>query len=56
MIRDASFAALRREIVHHLAACSDNPRPCRWTARDEDILAKIERARERLPQVHKPND
>ncbi len=54
VIRDggfASVAALRRGIVRHLAAHNDNPRPCRWIAKGEDILAKIKRARERLAEV-----
>ena len=54
VIRDGSFAsvaALRREIVRHLAAHNDNPRPYQWTAKGEDILAKIKRARERLAEV-----
>lgn len=58
VIRDGSFdsvAALRREIVRHLAAHNDNPRPYQWTARGEDILAKIGRARERLAEVQEAN-
>ena len=54
VIRDGSFAsvaALRREIVRHLAAHNDHPRPYKWTANGEDILAKIERARERLADI-----
>ena len=53
-VRDGSFAsvaALRREIVRHLAAHNENPRPCKWTAQGEDILAKIKRARERLAEI-----
>ncbi len=56
VIRDASFtsvAELRREIVRHLAAHNENPRPYRWTAKGEDILAKISRARQRLAEVRK---
>ena len=51
VIRDGSFrsvAQLRREIVRHLTEHNDNPRPYKWVARGEDILAKIKRARERL--------
>ena len=51
VIRDGSFtsvAELRREIVRHLAEHNENPRPYQWTAKGEDILAKIGRARERL--------
>jgi len=56
VIRDASFASvaeLRREIVRHLAAHNENPKPYRWTAKGEDILAKISRARQRLVEVQK---
>ena len=51
VIRDGSFtsvAELRREIVRHLAEHNETPRPYQWTAKGEDILAKIGRARERL--------
>ena len=54
VIRDGSFASvaeLRREIVRHLDACNEHPRPYKWTAKGEDILAKIKRARERLDAV-----
>ena len=54
VIRDGSFrsvAQLRREIVRHLTEHNDNPRPYKWVARGEDILAKIKRARERLAQA-----
>ena len=54
VIRDSSFASvaeLRREIVRHLDACNEHPRPYKWTAKGEDILAKIKRARERLDAV-----
>ena len=57
VIRGGSFASvaeLRREIVRHLAAHNENPRPYKWTAKGEDILAKIKRARERLTAVQKP--
>ncbi len=57
VIRDGSFASvaeLRREIVRHLDAHNENPRPYKWTARSEDILAKIRRARERLEQIREP--
>ena len=53
VVRDGSFgsvAALRREIVRHLAEHNRNPRPYRWVAKGEDILAKIKRARERLAE------
>ena len=58
VIRDggfASVAALRRGIARHLAAHNENPRPCRWTAKGEDVLAKIKRARERLAEVQEPS-
>ena len=54
VIRDGSFTSvgqLRREIVRHLAEHNADPRPYKWTAKGEDILAKIKRARERLAQV-----
>lgn len=54
VIRDGSFtsvAELRREIVRHLVEHNDDPRPYKWTANGEDILAKIGRARARLEQV-----
>ena len=57
VIRDGSFASvaeLRREIVRHLAAHNEDPRPYKWTAKGEDILAKIKRARDRLADVHSP--
>ena len=57
VIRDGSFtsvAELRREIVRHLAAHNEDPRPYKWTAKGEDILAKIKRARDRLADVHSP--
>lgn len=54
LIRDGSFesvAQLRREIVRHLAEHNEDPRPYKWVAKGEDILAKIDRARTRLAQV-----
>ena len=57
VIRDGSFTSvgqLRREIVRHLAEHNADPRPYKWTAKGEDILAKIKRARERLAQVQPP--
>ena len=57
VIRDGSFtsvAELRREIVRHLAAHNEDPRPYKWTAKGEDILAKIKRARDRLADVRAP--
>ena len=57
VIRDGSFASmaeLRREIVRHLAVHNENPRPYRWTAKGEDVLAKIKRATERLTTAQEP--
>ena len=54
VIRDGSFTSvshLSREIVRHLAEHNANPKPYQWTAKGEDILAKIKRARERLAAV-----
>ena len=54
VIREGSFesvAQLRREIVRHLAEHNGNPRPYKWVAKGEDILAKIKRAPERLALV-----
>ena len=54
VIRHGSFesvAQLRRQIVRHLAEHNDDPRPYKWAAKGEDILAKIDRARTRLAQV-----
>ncbi len=54
VIREGSFdsvAQLRREIVRHLAKHNDNPRPYKWVAKGEDILAKINRARARLARI-----
>ena len=54
VIREGSFdsvAQLRREIVRHLAEHNDNPRPYKWVAKGEDILAKINRARTRLARI-----
>ena len=36
----ASVATLPRGIARHLGAHNDDPRPCRWTAEAEDVLAK----------------
>ncbi len=51
----AGVAALRRGIARHLAAYDDDPRPCRWTAKGEDVLAKTKRARTRLAEVRESN-
>ena len=51
----ANVAALRRGIVRHLAAHNDDPRPYRWTAKGEDVLAKIKRALARLAEVQESN-
>lgn len=47
----ASVAELRRDVVRCLAEHNDDPRPYRWRANGEDILAKIRRARARLEEV-----
>ena len=56
-VREGSFTSvrqLRREIERHLAARNANPTPYRWTAKGEDILEKIKRARARLDQQTEP--
>lgn len=37
-----------RDIETYLAARNENPKPYRWKAKGEEILAKIERARTAL--------
>ncbi len=59
VIRDGSFdsvAHLRREIVRHLAEYNENPRPYKWVAKGEDVLAKIKRARARLAEVQNDHE
>jgi len=54
VIRDGSFTSVRelvRDIEIYLAERNDNPKPYRWTADGEAILAKINRAREALDAV-----
>ena len=54
VVREGSFESvnqLRRQIVRHLAEHNDDPRPYKWVANGDDILAKIKRARERLAQI-----
>ena len=53
VVRDGSFTSVRqlsREIERHLAERNANPKPYKWTAKGEDILEKIKRARARLDQ------
>lgn len=51
----ASVAELRREIVRRLAEHNDDPRPYRWRADGQDVLAKIKRARARLEGIKAPH-
>ena len=54
IVREGSFASvcqLIREIELHLAHRHLHPRPYKWTATGEDILAKIQRARNKLAEV-----
>ena len=51
MIRDGSFSsvkALVKDIESYLAERNRNPKPYKWKARGEDILRKIQRARQAL--------
>jgi transposase len=51
VIRDGSFASVRelvREIESYLAERNLNPKPYRWKAKGEDILRKIQSAKEAL--------
>jgi len=51
VVREGSFSsvwALVRDIETYLAARNENPKPYRWKAKGEEILAKIERARTAL--------
>src|SRR3990172_5004111 len=53
-IRRASFASvtdLQAAITQFLAAWNQNPKPFVWTAKVEDIIKKIERARAKLEQL-----
>lgn len=53
-IRRASFASvadLQAAIAQFLAAWNQNPQPFVWTAKVEDIIKKIERARAKLEQI-----
>ena len=53
-IRRASFvsvADLQAAIDEFLAAWNQNPKPFVWTAKVEDIIKKIERARAKLEQI-----
>ena len=46
-----SVPDLVRAIKEFLAAWNENPRPFVWTAKLEDILKKIERARAKLESI-----
>ncbi len=51
VIRDGSFASVKelvRDIESYLAERNLNPKPYRWKAKGEDILKKIQRAKETL--------
>jgi transposase len=51
VIRDGSFASVKelvRDIETYLAERNLNPKPYRWKAKGEDILRKIQRARDAL--------
>ena len=48
VVRDGSFSSVRalvNDIEAYLIARNENPKPYRWKAKGEEILAKIERAR-----------
>ena len=50
-IREGSFASVRelvQTIEAYLAQRNLNPKPYRWKAKGEEILAKIQRAREAM--------
>jgi hypothetical protein len=54
VVREGSFTSvpeLVEAIETSLAQRNLAPKACRWTARGEDILAKIARARQRLSEV-----
>ena len=53
-VRRGAFASvpdLVQTIEEFLAAWNENPRPFVWTAKLEDILKKIERARAKLESI-----
>lgn len=54
VVREGSFGSvgeLVRSIEQYLAARNADPKPYRWKAKGEEILAKIQRAREVLKQT-----
>jgi hypothetical protein len=51
----ASVPDLIANIEHYLAVYNDEPKPYRWTATAESILAKIQRARTSLDQAVNQN-
>ena len=46
-----SVPDLEKTIAEFLAAWNEKPNPFVWTAKVEDILKKIERARAKLEQI-----
>ncbi len=51
VIRDGSFGSVRelvKDIEHYLAERNRNPKPYKWKAKGEEILRKIQRAKEAL--------
>ncbi len=50
----ASVAALKRAIEEFTAVHNDDPKPFRWTATADDILAKIARFAQRTLTAHNP--
>ncbi len=53
VVRDQSYSSvsqLKRAIQRHLAEHNADPKPFRWVAKGEDILAKIKRASARLAE------
>ncbi len=49
----SSLDELRHEIIRYLAEYNEHPKPFKWTARGEDILEKIGRAKAKLEKVEK---
>ena len=48
VVREGSFSSVRelaRSIEEYLAERNGDPRPYRWRAKGEDILARLDRAR-----------
>lgn len=54
VVREGSFSSVRelvRSIMDYLAERNGDPRPYRWRAKGEDILARLERARKAQSDV-----